>query len=273
VFEDFLIRAIFAGLGICFIAGPLGCFVVWQRMAYFGDTLAHSGLLGVVVGVLFGIDVTIGVAVTGVLIALMLIGLQQQKHLPTDTLLGILSHASLASGIVTLSFMETLRLDLMGYLFGDILAVSNTDILWIYLGGLLVLLTLYFIWDRLVAITVHKEMAQAEGIAVLPLRIIFMLLIAVMVALTMKIVGILLITAMLIIPAATARQFASNPEQMALYAVILGILAVATGLGGSLTWDTPAGPSIVVAASLFFALFCLLDFKKFVASRRKPIIK
>jgi len=252
--DDFLVRAFFAGAGLALVAGPLGCFVVWRRMAYFGDSLAHSALLGITLGFLLEVDLQLGVAATCAAVALLVGLLQQQQRLPTDTLLGILAHSGLALGLVALSFAGSLRLDLMGYLFGDVLAVGKSDLLWIWIGGAAVLLVLAIYWRRLLLATVHEELASAEGIQVLQVRLVLMLTLAVTIAVAMKIVGILLITSMLILPAATARRFARSPEEMAVVAAVLGVLAVGLGLGGSLTYDTPSGPSIVVAALLLFVI-------------------
>jgi len=186
------------------------------------------------------------------LLALLLVALQRQQRLASDTLLGILSHSALSLGLVVLAFMEGLRLDLLGYLFGDILSVTRGDIIWIYLTGLLVLVGLALIWRPLLADTVHEELARIEGVAVVPARIGFMLLLALFIAISMKVVGILLITSLLIIPAATARHFARTPEQMGLFASIFGCLAVSGGLMASLQWDLPAGPAVVLVAALVF---------------------
>ena len=252
--DDFLLRAFLGGVGVALVAGPLGCFIVWRRMAYFGASLAHSALLGVALGFLLGLDPTLGIAAASILLALLLVALQQQRALPSDTLLGILAHAGLALGLVVLSFFGSLRVDLMGYLFGDILAVSRGDLLWIYGGGLLALGVLAAIWRPLLTATLHEELARAEGLPVLRLRLALMLTVAIVIAIAMKIVGILLIISMLIIPAATARCFARTPEQMAVLAALAGTAAVALGLWGSLEVDTPAGPSIVVAATVLFSL-------------------
>jgi zinc transport system permease protein len=252
--DDFVLRALLGGIGVALIAGPLGCFVVWRRMAYFGNALAHSALLGIAVGVLLAVDLT--GATIGVCLAFagVLLLLQRQRQLATDTLLGILAHTALALGLVALSFFETLRVDLSAYLFGDVLAVGPGDLLWIFGGGALVLLALVALWSPLLSTTVSAELAQAEGVAVGAVQAGFMLLMALAVALGMKIVGILLIVSLLIIPAAAARQLARSPEQMALLAAAVGVLAVALGLAASLAWDTPAGPSIVVATALLFFL-------------------
>ncbi len=252
--DDFLLRALLAGLGVALVAGPLGSFVVWRRMAYFGDTLAHAALLGVALGFLLEFNINLAVIVVCLALAVALVALQQQRKLANDTLLGILSHSTLSLGLIVLALMETLQLDLMSYLFGDILAVSNSDLYWIFGSTLLALTVLVLIWRPLLAITVHEELAQVEGVPVTLVRLALMLLIALVIAVAMKVVGILLITSLLIIPAATARGFARNPEQMAILAALIGCIAVSGGLFASLEWDLPAGPAIVVtAAALFFA--------------------
>jgi len=252
--DDFLIRALVAGFGIALIAGPLGCFVVWRRMAYFGDTMAHSGLLGVAIGLFFSINLILGVFIACVAVALVLVFLQRARGLATDTLMGILAHSALSLGLVVISFMPSVRVDLMGYLFGDILAVSMTDIFLIYAASLTSLLCLVLVWNRLLALTVHNQLAAAEGIATKSLHIVFMLLIAGLIAAAMKIVGILLITSLLIIPAAAARPFVRSPEAMAVMAIMVGFAAVTLGLVASLQWDTPSGPSIVLASAGLFGL-------------------
>lgn len=260
--DDFLVRAFLAGLGVACLAGPLGCFVVWRRMAYFGDTMAHSALLGVALGFAAGIDLTIGVTVVTVAIAILLVLLQQRRWLASDTLLGILSHSTLAIGLLAVSLMAWLRVDLMGYLFGDILAVARMDLLWIWGGSIVALAVLARVWRPLLAITVHEDLARAEGVPALAIRLIFMLLIALTIAIAMKIVGILLITSLLIIPAAAARPFARSPETMALLASGIGAIAVASGLGASLAFDTPSGPSIVAAALALFLLSLLAPVRR-----------
>lgn len=251
--DDFFVRALLAGIGVAVVAGPLGCFVVWRRMAYFGDSLAHSALLGVALGFLLGVDPVIGVIALCVCLSLLLVLLQQQRRLATDTLLGILSHSALATGLVVISLMDWLRIDLLGYLFGDILAVSVADVIWIWAGGGLALALLAVLWRKLLALTVHADLAAAEGVNVPLVRLGFMLLIALVIAIAMKIIGILLITSLLIIPAAAARRFAASPEQMAVIAALIGASAVMLGLAGSLMLDTPSGPSVVVAAASLFA--------------------
>ncbi len=259
--DDFLIRALAAGCGIAVLAGPLGSFVVWRRMAYFGDTLSHSALLGVTLGFLLGVNPMIGVMVVCVALALALVGLQRRRTLAADTVLGILSHGSLSLGLVALAFLETLRVDLMAYLFGDILSVTANDLVWIYSGGAVALTGLALLWRRLLAVTVDEDLARVEGMPVDALRLAFMLLIALVIAIAMKIVGILLITSLLIIPAAAARRFTRTPESMAALASVFGVVAVVAGLLASLTWDLPGGPSVVVAAASLFLVGSLVPMR------------
>jgi len=258
MFDDFVLRALLAGVLIAIVCGPLGCFIVWRRMAYFGDTMSHSALLGVALGLALEMNITLGIIAICIAIALLLFSLQHQQRLATDTLLGIFAHASLSLGLVALSFMEGIRVDLMAYLFGDVLAVTHADLWLIGIGGVIVLAMLLGMWRSLLAMTVNADLAAAEGVPVVWVRLGFMLLIALVIAVAMKIIGILLITSLLIIPAATARRFSQTPEQMALTAAVLGIVAVAMGLGASLQWDSPSGPSIVVAATVLFMLSLLI---------------
>ena len=255
---DFLLNALLAGLSLALVAGPLGSFVVWRRMAYFGDTLAHAALLGVALGFLLDVSPTLAVTVGCIVLAVLLVTLQQRQPLAADTLLGILAHSTLSLGLVAISFMHEVRVDLMAYLFGDLLAVGGRDLLWIAAGSALVLGLLAWLWRPLLALTVHEELAKVEGLPVGALRLALMLLIAVVIAVAMKIVGVLLITSLLIIPAAAAQRHARSPEQMAAGASTIGLLAVCGGLALSWFQDTPAGPSIVVAAAGLFLLSFLL---------------
>lgn len=251
---DFLLYALLTGLGVALMAGPLGCFAVWRRMAYFGDTLAHSSLMGIAFGLLLEINISVAITLGCSLLALTLVLLQQKHILATDTLLGLLSHSTLALGLIAVSLLDDVRVDLMGYLFGDILATGPTDLLTIAIALALVSTLLIWLWRPLLALTVHEELAQVEGVPVVKTRIALMLMLALVIAVAMKVVGVLLITALLIIPAAAARRLSQSPEQMAVLASGIGCLAVMVGLGASYYWDTPAGPSIVLGASSLFVL-------------------
>ena len=258
MFDDFMLRALLAGIGVALVAGPFGTFVVWRRMAYFGDTLAHSALLGVALGFLLEFDPMLAVMLVCLLVALLLFFLQRQQRLPSDTLLGILSHSTLSLGLVTIAFMEELRIDLLAYLFGDILAVGHSDILMIYGCALIALGLLMYLWRPLLAISLHEDLARVEGVRVDLVQLSFSCLLALVVAIMMKVVGLLLITSLFILPAAAVRRLSRSPEQMAVLAALAGVLSVSGGLYGSWHFDTPAGPSIVVAATILFAFLQLL---------------
>ena len=255
--DDFFTRAVIGGIGVALVAGPLGCFIIWRRLAYFGDTLSHSALLGVALALLFELNVTFAVFAISLVVSMLLMLLQRRATLSSDTLLGLLAHSALAVGLVVLAFMTWVRVDLMGFLFGDVLAITPFDLAVIWGGGVLVLGVLARIWQPLFAATVNYELATAEGARPDFANVVFMILMAAVIAVSMKIVGVLLITALLIIPAATARRFSASPEQMAIIASIVGVLSVWMGLLGSLEWDTPAGPSIVVAALGCFVISLL----------------
>lgn len=257
--DTILLRALLAGIGLAVLAGPLGSFVVWRRMAYFGDTLAHSALLGVALSFLLHLDMNIGVMAVCLLIAVTVVVLRATQRLADDTLLGILSHSALSLGLVALAFVQGLRVDLMTYLFGDILAVNNADLVWVFGGGVLVLLLLTMIRRPLLLMTVSEELARAEGAPLIRTQLLFMISMAIVIAVGMKIVGVLLVTSLLIIPAATARGFSRTPEMMAGLAVVMGILAVTGGLFGSFAWDLPSGPAIVVASAFLFLIVAAMQ--------------
>lgn len=254
IMADFLLLALAAGLGVAIIAAPLGSFIVWQRLAYFGDTLAHSSLLGVALGLLLAVNMQIAIILSSIVIALLLVVWQNQKQLPTDTLLGILSHSTLALGLVLISIFDTGRLDLTSYLLGDLLSTTLNDVIIIYSLLIIISLCIWRYWSSLLSLVVNESLALVEGVPVKKMRFLLFVLLALTIAVAIKIVGVLLITALLIIPAAAARYLANSPEKMVFYAGAIGCLSIIGGLCGSLLWDAPAGPAIVVSASLLFLI-------------------
>jgi len=259
LFDYWWLMPLMAGVLLALVAGPLGSFVVWRRMAFFGDTLAHGALLGITFGVLTDINLTLALVLGSVLLALLLLPLQNRSRLSSDTLLGIVSHSTLAIGLVTLSLAQGIRVDLIGYLFGDLLAVERIDVLWILLAAILIAVLLFWQWRALLAITVSQELAAIDGHPVQRLNLMLILLLALLVALAMKVVGILLVSALLIIPPAAARSLARTPEQMVFLASATGVISVLLGLWASFRFDTPAGPSVVVAATALFAFSLVLQ--------------
>ena len=257
MFDDFFIRALIAGIGVSIVAGPLGCMVVWRRLSYFGDTLSHSALLGVTIAYSFSINISLSVFIVSGVIALLLLSLQKRTQLPGDALLGLLSHSTLAVGLVIIGLLSSIRFDLMGLLFGDILAVTIEDIFIIWFGGLIILGILFLIWKSLFAATVSYDLAAAEGMKPDVSNFIFTILLAGVIAISIKMIGVLLITGLLLIPAAMARNISNNPLQMIIFSVFGGILSVIIGLFSSLEFNTASGPSIIVAALILFVLSLL----------------
>ena len=250
---EILLPSLLVGLMLAAISGPLGSFVVWGRMSYFGDTLAHSSLMGMTIGLLLSIKPLFGVLFTTLAVAAVLAFSQRQNKLANDTILGIIAHGTLATGLVIASQLEGMRVDLMAFLFGDLLSVNYQDVTWVAAICVVLAGLLWRYWADLLNTLVSSEIARAEGVPIDRMRLLLLIMLALLVAVGMKVVGALLITAMLIIPAASARRLAATPEQMAGMASLTGVLAVIGGLVTSFLWDTPTGPSIVLCACLLFA--------------------
>lgn len=250
--DDFFLRALFAGFGVALVSGPLGSFVVWRRMAYFGDSIAHAAIMGVAIGIALDVSIYAGTIAIACAMAVLVSSLASRGQ-TMDSVLGVVSHSALAIGLVTISFVPKSRLDLSSYLFGDILIVGKYDLAVIWGVAVVVLALLVWRWQKLMTATVNEELAMAEGIDPRIERLVLSIAVALVVAVAIRIVGALLISALLIIPAAAARRFASTPEQMAVIASLIAAISVWAGLNASLWLDSSAGPSVVVAASLMFA--------------------
>jgi zinc transport system permease protein len=254
--DDFLIRAALAGVGLSLATGPLGSFVVWRRMAYFGDATAHAAILGVALALAADLPVTFGTLLVALAMALT-VSVLAARGWAMDTTLGVLAHSALAFGLVAVSFVPGARTDLSAYLFGDILAVSRADLAFIWVGAVLVAGLLAWRWQALLTSTLNEDLAHASGLNPARERLVLTLALAVVVAVAIKVVGALLIAALLIIPAAAARGLARTPESMAMMATVIGAAASIGGLQLSLWQDTPAGPSIIAAAAILFTLSVL----------------
>ncbi len=264
-FNDFIVLATLAGIGVAVAAAPLGCFVVWRRMAYFGDATAHAAILGVALALTFDTSILAGVLLTALLMAGSITALSDRGY-AMDTLLGVMAHSALALGLVAVSFLTHVRVDLMAYLFGDILAVSLEDILVVWVGAALVLAILWWRWSSLLTATLNPELARASGIAPQREQLVLTLALAIVVAVAIKVVGVLLITAMLLIPAATARTFSNTPERMAVLAALIGSISVVGGLLASFRLDTPTGPTIVATGTCLFLCASLITWARRAAS-------
>jgi zinc transport system permease protein len=259
MYLDFVERAVIAGVGIALVAGPLGSVIVWRRMANFGDALAHSTLLGLCLAVLLNIHLYIGLTSVCILVACLLALCSQKRELANDTLLSMLAYTTLAIGLTLATILKGVRIDLLSYLYGDILAVDKVDIIWIYSVAVIAIFVLIMIWRFVLSMIVHEDLARVEGTPVALTQWILIIMTAIVFAVAMKLVGILLMTALLIIPASAARQIARTPEQMAIFASFLGMVAVFLGIIASGYWDWPAGPAIVMASMLIFLLILAVN--------------
>jgi zinc transport system permease protein len=255
IFADpFLARAVAAAVGLAIIAAPLGSVAVWSRMAYFGETMAQASLIGVALALAMTIDVTAGILAATLAAAGLIILASRQKLVPLDSVLGLMHHGALALGIVATALLKGPSVDLMGYLFGDVLAITSRDLLWIYGGGALILAAMFKLWEPLLRMAVHADLAEAEGVNTARVRALFVLLLAVAIAFAVKIAGILLAIAFLVVPAAAARPLASTPERMVGLAALVGIVSALAGLLLSFKADVPAGPAIVLVMALLAGL-------------------
>ena len=254
--DSFILNALIAGICVSIIAGGLGCFIVWRKMAYFGDSLSHSSLFGIAIGIVLGFNSTIGTFITCLIFATLLTFLQNKKILSNDTLLGILAHASLSIGIIAIS-LSNQYINLDAYLFGDILTVTKEETLWFISAAIFVSCMLFLIWEKLVLITINENIAIAEKINIKLIQSLFLVLLVIFVATCVRIVGILLITSMLIIPAAAARQISRSPGKMAIVSGLLGIISILVGVYLSIIADIPTGPSIIFVLTAIFTLILL----------------
>jgi len=256
--DPFILRGILAGIAVALISGLVGCFVVWRRMSYYGESIAHSSLLGVGFAILMGVSINLGIVFTCLLFGILFLWLQHSKVLSSDTLLGVLAHLALALGIIVIS-LNKIKIDIHAFLFGDILTVSSSDLWGMYLGVLIAVLLICYNWSSLLLVTIDEDLAKAEGVNTLNINLLFTSILTIVVAISIQIIGLLLITAMLIIPAAASRRLTNSPETMALVATFIGILSVILGIMLSVEIDAPSGPSIVLVSAILFFLSPILS--------------
>ena len=252
--DDFIYRALIASIGVSIIAGSLGCFVIWKRLSYFSDSISHSALLGVALGLATGVGINFGLVIVGGLFATLIVFLQQKYFWSSDAVLGIFSHISLSLGIVVLGFIGDQNTDYFSYLFGDILSITPKDIYWIFSVMAVVIFVLFSNWKKLLLLTLNEELAKAEGVNKIFYELLFMFLIALAVSVSVQIVGVLLITSLLIIPPAIARVFSNSPISMIFSSMIISIISVLLGLYSSITFDLATGPAIVITLGFFFLI-------------------
>ena len=273
-----------APLVLAVIAGPVGCLIVWRRMAYFGDAIAHSALLGVAVGLFIGFAPNIGVALISAFFAVLLVYLQHRRKLSIDTLLGILAHGALALGLLLVfwSAVETghgvhneaeHKIDphqlLETYLLGSLENISMHQNISLIIGAIVIGVILKLIWEPLILMTLNMDLARAEGVPTLRLQYIMMGIMTSLVVMGMQITGVLFISSLLIIPAAAARQISTTPEKMIIWAIIFAFSGVSIGYLASKLADLPPGPAIISTITTIFIISLLISI---FLRRKRPII-
>jgi len=249
--DEFIIYAILAGIAVAISLCPLGCIILWRRLPYLGDAIAHSAIFGIVLGLLFGINITLSIVLTSITFSLLLTMLR--RKLEHNITVVIFSYSFLALGLFLLPFVvSNAQIDIFSYLFGDILLVDDHEIYITTACAILVLIWIYFRWKKLLLMAINEDLAVVEGINPYRLDLEFMLITACVIGISIKIIGVLLMAAIIIIPAAAARNISRTPVQMLLFSVMFGILSILIGIGGSYWFDSPSGPSIVLASTLLF---------------------
>jgi zinc transport system permease protein len=267
--DDFLVRSILAGLMMVSIAAPMGCLMVWQRLAFLSDTLGHAAVLGVGIGLLLEVNPMFGVLAVVILIVFSLSQVANFNNALSETTLAIISHTGLAGGLILLGALPSNSVSLEAILFGDLLATTRSDLLMILVTTLILLVLLIRHWRPFVALSVSREIAQAEGISVRKEQFLMYMMIALLVAVLMKVMGVLLIAAMLVIPTTSARLLSQNPEQMVLFSAVFGVLSLAGGITGSFHFDWQTGPSIVLSATIFLVITLLVTRQISLWTRRR----
>ena len=248
--DDFLVRSVIAGLIMVVIAAPMGCLMVWQRLAFLSDTLGHAAVMGVGLGLLLEVTPVFGVLAVALLIVFSLNRVNSFNSALSETTLAIISHTGLAGGIILVGLLPAQSVNLEAILFGDLLATTSADLTRLLITTVVLLLLLLHHWRSFVAVSVSREIAQAEGIEVRKVQFLMYIMIALLVAVMMKVMGVLLIAAMLVIPTTSARLFSRSPEQMVAVSALYGLGALVGGISSSFQFDWQTGPAIVVSATM-----------------------
>ncbi len=253
--DDFLIRSLLAGTLMVLVAAPMGCLMVWQRLAFLADTLGHASVLGIALALVMAVQPVFGVLlVIGVIMVILRLSTGDRPVALSESMLAIVSHTGLAAGILLLGASGFGNISLEALMFGDLLATTKADLFFIAVTVVVLLLILWRHWHDFVAVSVSAEIAQAEGIAVKRVQLILYLMIALLIAVMMKIMGVLLIGAMLVIPVNAARKFSHSPEQMMWLSLLFGALSLYFGVFFSWQFDWQTGPAIVVVAASWLML-------------------
>ncbi|MFH0830834.1 MAG: metal ABC transporter permease [Parcubacteria group bacterium] len=252
--SDIFLRALAVGLLIALAAGSLGTMVVIRRMSFFADAIAHASLTGIALGVLLQIDPLWAAIVFSLAVGLGIAWLARRNTLALDTIIGVFYSTAVALGVIIIGGLKGIRIDLESFLFGDILAVSRVDLVVAAVLVVVVLVVFGFILGPLVQLALNRDLARVQGVKVNLYEILFMSLMALMVAVGIKLVGIVLIGPLLIMPAAAAKNVSRSLLGMLVLSLILALVGVVAGMYGSVWLASPVGPTIVVAMAVLFGL-------------------
>ena len=257
---QFMQRAIIAGLLMGLTLSLLGVFVVLRRSAFFGDAVAHFAFAGVALGFLFAINPIVAAIFVSAFLALGMGYLKNHAPLQSlDTIIGIFFSGAAALGIFVIGLLKGYRADLFQFLFGDIIAISSQDVLTALIISILIIVVFVFAWKPLFKMTFNREVAQISGVKVHMYEYLFLALLAIVTAMSIKVVGIILVPALLVIPAAAAKNISRSLHQMIAYSLIVGVLSVTGGLIGSFYFNTASGATIVLASIVCFVFTFLIN--------------
>ncbi|MBW8308432.1 MAG: metal ABC transporter permease [Candidatus Paracaedibacteraceae bacterium] len=252
--QEFVQRALLAGMGLAIPMGILGCFMLWRRMSFFSDAMGHAAILGVIGGLILHIHPQMAVAAIALLAAFILSRYRDSSRLPLDTWLGAVSYGGLSLGLCLMALYPSVRVNPEAILFGEILSVTWTDVLWVLAVAIGTPLLFWKIWRPVVLITMDEDWAATNNTPVYSIQMIFLTTIALVTAVGLKITGALLLPALMIFPAATASYFARSPETMVITSSLVAIVSFMSGALVSFWFDLPTGPAIVVISLLLMVI-------------------
>ncbi|KDB19613.1 metal ABC transporter permease [Wolbachia endosymbiont of Glossina morsitans morsitans] len=251
--QDFFINSLVAVVVISLVTGALGSFMIWQRLSYLGDSLSHSSLLGVALALIFEISPSLSIMLIAITFAILL-SLNFNRLYSADTILNIVTNVVLSSSLILMSFLPSGNNSIISSLFGDILTLDQSDIVLIFLTSAVVTLILIFRWRYWLMISINQDLAVVEKINVNFVRLEFLITLAIFIAIAAKLIGILLVAAFLLIPAASARLISKTPMEMIIVATVFSVISGISGLMLSASFDLLTGPAIILVAAVYLII-------------------
>ena len=254
----FIQRALIASVMVGILCPFVGNFVVLRRMSFFADAISHSAFAGIATGALLGIDLSVSSVAVAILIALLIAFLSEKTSLSHDTVIGVAFSGAIATGMLIMGMLRGYRADLLTFLFGDILAITENDLLLIFAIGILTVAVLLICLKPFLQITFNRDLARVEGVNVRFFEYMLFLIIAIVITVSLKIIGIILVTSLLIVPAASAKNIASSMKRLFVLSSAFGVVSGIIGLACSVYLNTSSGPTIVLVSIGIFFLTMLI---------------